>query len=202
MSRTPTTAQSARTCTRILDGALELFNRDGTARVTTNHIAAHLGMSTGNLYYWFAAKDEIVRALFARFTAAHAALWDSPEPGRPTTPDELFTRLGAAVRLTADHRFFARDLLALTHGDPMLRAAYAATRRRRIAEFTAIAHAWLDAGIVRPLSDDHLDATVHALWVISETWWALAELDGPEPDPRDGERLLRAVLEPILAVTA
>jgi AcrR family transcriptional regulator len=71
MLRTPTTSSARRTRDRILDAALELFNERGTAAVTTNHVAAHAGISPGNLYYWFSDKDEIIRELYAGFAGAY-----------------------------------------------------------------------------------------------------------------------------------
>ena len=38
---------------RILSAALRLFNSQGTAGVSTNHIAEAAGLSVGNLYYHF-----------------------------------------------------------------------------------------------------------------------------------------------------
>ena len=55
---------------RILDAALALFNDSGTARISTNHIAAAAGISPGNLYYHFQNKEEIIRALFERTVRA------------------------------------------------------------------------------------------------------------------------------------
>ncbi|MBL8594525.1 MAG: helix-turn-helix transcriptional regulator, partial [Devosia sp.] len=66
------------TKSRILDTALDLFNEQGTAPVTTNHIAEALSMSPGNLYYHYRNKAEIVRGLFARITAAWAANYAIP----------------------------------------------------------------------------------------------------------------------------
>lgn len=48
---------------RIASAAVELFNASGVGPVTTNHIAAHLGISPGNLYYHFANKEEILVAI-------------------------------------------------------------------------------------------------------------------------------------------
>lgn len=49
---------------RIIHAAIELFNQRGEQNVTTNHIAAHLGMSPGNLYYHFRNKEDIIQAIF------------------------------------------------------------------------------------------------------------------------------------------
>ena len=52
---------------RIVDASLELFNTEGERKISTNHIAAHLSISPGNLYYHFRNKDEIILQLFKRY---------------------------------------------------------------------------------------------------------------------------------------
>lgn len=46
-----TMAAKPSTRDRILQASLHLFNTQGERNITTNHIASHLGMSPGNLYY-------------------------------------------------------------------------------------------------------------------------------------------------------
>ncbi|WP_107879066.1 TetR/AcrR family transcriptional regulator [Neisseria animaloris] len=53
---------------RIVEAALVLFNEEGERNISTNHIAAHLGISPGNLYYHFRNKDEIIVQLFKRYS--------------------------------------------------------------------------------------------------------------------------------------
>ena len=53
---------------KIVLAALELFNRDGERNITTNHIAAHIDISPGNLYYHFRNKQEIVREIFSLYS--------------------------------------------------------------------------------------------------------------------------------------
>ena len=198
MPRTPTTSSARRTRDRVLDAALELFNERGSAAVTTNHVAARAGISPGNLYYWFDGKDEIVRELYARLVAAHEALWAIGDRPAGLTPDEVLDQIAGGAALSRRYAFLARDLLGLLHADPVLAAAYATVRARRVALFTALAHRWRAQGVIHPLGDREIADLVHALWIISETWLAFGELDGAHADAVDGARLLRTVLRPHL----
>lgn len=213
------TRRRGRTGARILDAALELFNRDGTGRVTTNHIAAHLRMSPGNLYYWYPDKRAIVRALWTRYAAQQAAVWDGAGDDLPT-PRAMVARLGALMDLTREYLFLARDGLALAHEDPELRALVVAARERTLGMFGALARSWRADGLVRPVDDERLDTLVAALWTLTEAWLPYADLhDGgahpghrpdqtpdaaagpttaPTTDARRAEALLLAVLEPYL----
>lgn len=199
----PTTEGARRTRDRVLTAALELFNERGSASVTTNHIAASAGISPGNLYYWFADKDEIVRELYARFVAAYEGLWgvgngDSHTDPLDLTPEDVLARLADAAALSRGYAFLARDLLGLLHADPVLAAEYLAVRERRLAEFTGLARSWRSRGLIGPLDDETVADLVQALWVIAEMWLAFGELDGGHADPELGTRLLRVVLRPYL----
>ena len=87
---------------RILDTALGLFNAEGTAAVSTNHIADALGISPGNLYYHFRNKEEIIRALCERLFDRWDALFALPHDRAPTLGD---------LRLLVEQNFnFVRQL--------------------------------------------------------------------------------------------
>jgi AcrR family transcriptional regulator len=166
--------------------------------VTTNHVAAHAGISPGNLYYWFGDKDEIVRELYAQFVTAYERLWGADGDPLDLTPDDVLARLADGAALSGRYAFLARDLLGLLHADPKLAAQYRAVRQRRIAEFTALARAWRERGVIRPLDDGTVGDLVQALWVIAETWLAFAKIEGAGADADHGARLLRVVLRPYL----
>src|SRR5215211_5884456 len=97
---------------RILATALRLFNESGTAPVSTNHIAAALGISPGNLYYHFRNKEEIIRALFEQQFARWDEVYALPEDRMPTLAD--LQQLVRISFITAwEYRFMYRELIAL-----------------------------------------------------------------------------------------
>lgn len=191
------TDRGAATRERILTAAAALFTAHGVRAVSTNRIAAEAGISPGNLYYWYADREAIVRALYDRFLAEHDELWGSLEP-TPEGLGRLFEGLAGSARVSARYRWLVRDLVGLVHADPELEATYRRVRRARLEAFRALAMGWRAAGLLRNEDDERLEDLVAALWVVAEAWWPFAELDDPDPDPEVGARLARAVLEPYL----
>src|SRR5438045_3141230 len=74
---------------RILEASVELFNTSGTIATTTNHIAKHLKISPGNLYFHFRNREAIIRELFGQLTEAIYQAWD---PKARLTPREFLER--------------------------------------------------------------------------------------------------------------
>ncbi|MFE7276348.1 TetR/AcrR family transcriptional regulator [Streptomyces sp. NPDC057623] len=62
----PRQQRSRETYDAILEAAAQLFERDGYARTTTNHIAERAGVSIGSLYQYFPNKDALLYALGER----------------------------------------------------------------------------------------------------------------------------------------
>ena len=84
-------AKSNKTKDRILQISLQLFNERGERSVTTNHIAAELGISPGNLYYHFRNKQEIIKELALQYQKETLEMLALP-PERPlTTSDKCST---------------------------------------------------------------------------------------------------------------
>lgn len=108
---------------KIILASLELFNEIGERNVTTNHIAAHMGISPGNLYYHFRNKGDIIYEIFRQY-------WQRVETTLQVGPDR---RLGVQEKLFFleavfeglwQYRFFHRDLEYLLDTDPRLRRDY------------------------------------------------------------------------------
>jgi AcrR family transcriptional regulator len=97
-----------RTAERILEATLELFNRFGEPNVSTTSIAAELGISPGNLYYHYPAKETLVTSLFERYERALNALLPAARDVRHVEDAWLFFHM--LFELIWQYRFLYRDL--------------------------------------------------------------------------------------------
>jgi len=162
-------ARSAPTVTRIVEGALALFNRADGAAVTTNHIAAHLGMSPGNLYYHFRNREEIVRAIFPRIVAGGLAA--TAAPGGRLSAHEFGERHLQGLHTLWQYRFFFRDLNQLVARDVRLAEEFRDYQRRLQAQYRGLFDLLIAQGSMRaPEPADDLDRLVTDSLVIWLNW--------------------------------
>jgi len=106
-SRTPA-KKPRRTAERILEVTLELFNRFGEPNVSTTLISAELGISPGNLYYHYPAKDELINSLFDRYERGLNDLLQAADGVRNVEDAWLFFHM--LFELIWQYRFLYRDL--------------------------------------------------------------------------------------------
>ena len=104
----PAKKKPRRTAERILDVSLELLNRFGEPNVSTTLISAELGISPGNLYYHYPAKDELINGLFNRYEAELNDLLLAADNVRHVEDAWLFFHM--LFELIWRYRFLYRDL--------------------------------------------------------------------------------------------
>ena len=97
-----------RTAERILEVTLALFNRFGEPNVSTTLISAELNISPGNLYYHYAAKEELINRLFDRYQARLSELLNASDGVRDVEQAWFF--LHSLFELIWQYRFLYRDL--------------------------------------------------------------------------------------------
>ncbi|MFN0248941.1 MAG: TetR/AcrR family transcriptional regulator [Kofleriaceae bacterium] len=80
----PRSQLGAATVDAILDAVVQILERDGLDRLTTNHVAELAGVSIGSLYQYFPNKEALVGAVQDRYA------------------DDTFTRVRAALEANVD----------------------------------------------------------------------------------------------------
>jgi AcrR family transcriptional regulator len=105
-SRSP---KGEQTRAAIAEAALRLFRESGYEATTMRAIAREAGVATGNAYYYFSSKEELIQEYYARNQADHARAC------RPVLDSEtrLATRLSGVLRTLIDtqapyHSFAAK----------------------------------------------------------------------------------------------
>lgn len=170
---------------KILDTALMLFNEQGTAAISTNHIAAAANISPGNLYYYFRNKENIIDALFERLFDTWDTAFQLPSDRAPTLTD-FEALIATNYQLIWDYRFAYREMAALLHNDPALHTRYQEVRQRGYEGFAELIDAFVDAGVLTPPSTpQELASLTELCWIISEQWPVNLELSG-RPFDADG----------------
>ena len=112
MSQTKT----LKTKERILQLSLQLFNERGERSVTTNHIAAELNMSPGNLYYHFRNKSEIIKKLMEQYQGETLQMLALPDDRLLDANDKIRYFQVLSSQLWA-YRFLHRDVYHLVENN-------------------------------------------------------------------------------------
>jgi len=97
-----------RTAQRILETGLDLFNRFGEPNVSTTLIASELGISPGNLYYHYPAKDALINRLHEAYELELGEVLSGARGVRDVEGASAF--LHRLFELIWRYRFLYRDL--------------------------------------------------------------------------------------------
>jgi len=98
MAEAALTPRAEQTRAAITEAALGLFRERGYDAATMRAIAQRAGVSTGNAYYYFSSKEELIQEFYTRNQAAHLAA--SLEVLASQT--DLAARLAGTVRALVD----------------------------------------------------------------------------------------------------
>ena len=151
--------------------SLDLFNEQGERNVTTNHIAAHLAISPGNLYYHFRNKSDIIYEIFQEYEKLVDFYLDIPD-NRPMTLDDMTFYLESVFDGLWSYRFFHRDLEYLLDRDQRLRSDYREFTNRCLAAISRIFEKLAEGGIIEPQPETLRSAMSLNVWMVITNWMA------------------------------
>lgn len=158
---------------RILAAALELFNQQGERKVTTNHIAAHLDMSPGNLYYHFKNKQEIIYELFLNYEQTVDSNLEVPTHRQLTIEDKL-NYLQRVFQGLWEYRFIHRDMEHLLLSEERLHGRYRELFRRCQQKTEAIYRGLNEANIIN-IDKRDLESLALNTWIVVTSWFSFLQ---------------------------
>jgi AcrR family transcriptional regulator len=199
-------SKAEQTRARILEIAIELFNEKGVKAVTTNHIAAAMGISPGNLYYHFRNKEEIIRAIFTQMHEVgikeYREINEERGPGSAISMEETFMMI---QRFNWRYRFFKRELAALVQSDPKLKSRFIESHRQNLAIVRNSIDLSVEQGFLKDIPLHQRELLAEQVWMMALFWLNYLEVGGEEVTEETlqrGSAVLRNMLLPYLSEDA
>lgn len=165
-----------RTAERILEVTLVLFNRFGEPNVSTTLISAELGISPGNLYYHYPAKDELINSLFDRYEQALNELLNAGEDVRNVEDAWFF--MHTLFELIWQYRFLYRDLNDLLSKNRRLETHFQMILKNKTRAVKALLGGMSRSGAIH-IDSREIEPTATSMVVVLTYWLSFEYVKDP-----------------------
>lgn len=165
-----------RTAERILEATLELFNRFGEPNVSTTLISAELGISPGNLYYHYPAKDELINSLFDRYEQGLNELLNASDGVRNVEDAWFF--MHTLFELIWHYRFLYRDLNDLLSKNRRLETHFQGVLKNKARAVRSLLDGMGRAGAMA-MDSREVEATATSMVVLLTYWLSFEYVRNP-----------------------
>ncbi|RLV61295.1 TetR/AcrR family transcriptional regulator [Parashewanella curva] len=152
----------------VIHASLELFNEHGERTITTNHIAAHLGISPGNLYYHFANKQDIIQEIFSLFEK-HINENIKPSEEKEFHAGSMMAYLDAAFVALWKFRFFYVNLHDILLKDDQLKKRYLKLQQSTTHSISQILQQMVNAGLLCIPAED-VERLADTIRILMGSW--------------------------------
>ncbi|MBM4313214.1 MAG: TetR/AcrR family transcriptional regulator [Deltaproteobacteria bacterium] len=197
--------KSVNTRRRILETAIRLFNGKGTKTVTTNHIAAAVGISPGNLYYHFRSKKDIIHGILDLMDeCGFEAIKRIESKNAPLSLETIEHKFRVIQEINWRFRFFKRELPSLIMNDPALKVRFKKSHDVILFMLRDSMVRYSEAGLLMKMNDGEMDLLSHELWLVILFWLNYLEISGMKVTKKNiemGSNLLREIIKSKMMAT-
>jgi AcrR family transcriptional regulator len=165
-----------RTAERILEVTLDLFNRFGEPNVSTTLISSELGISPGNLYYHYPAKDELINSLFDRYERGLSEILNASDGVRNV--EDAWFYMHTLFELIWQYRFLYRDINDLLSKNRRLETHFQWVLKNKTRSVRAMLDAMNRAGSMK-IDSRELDPTATSMVVVLTYWLSFEYVRDP-----------------------
>jgi len=169
---------------KIIQASIALFNEHGERNVTTNHIAADLGISPGNLYYHFRNKEDIILSIYEGY-ARTLLLESMPEVSPEVKPlDSIILYMDMVFQAMMKFRFFYSNLPVLLAKNPLLHDKYVEVQSVIGDRVSQLLISLKDAGMME-FDDADLADIVSILRIVNTFWLSFYQTQNNDVEIND-----------------
>ncbi len=162
---------------KILNAAIQLFNKEGVANVRLQQIADGVGISVGNLAYHFKNKEAIVTTIYEElFNEFSQILYGFLNEASPMDFDE---QLDEYHQFFSKYRFFMKDLFEIDRSYPEIMQRWRQFDGNMLLHIQRRIDSKVSRGVLRPESELGLYNTVaNNIWMTIVFWMPQQMLKG------------------------
>jgi AcrR family transcriptional regulator len=169
---------------KIIQASIVLFNEQGERNVTTNHIAAELGISPGNLYYHFRNKEDIILSIYEEY-ARNLLLETLPEVSPDVKPlDAIILYMDVVFQAMMKFRFFYSNLPVLLAKNPLLHDKYVEVQSFIAQRVSELLLSLRNANMM-DFSDEDLPDIVSILRLVNTFWLSFYQTQNNDNEIND-----------------
>ncbi|MCT7618058.1 TetR/AcrR family transcriptional regulator [Aliarcobacter butzleri] len=150
---------------------LDLFNEKDTFSITTNHIALCAKISTGNLYYHYKNKEDIIIDIYEEMIEKFESLNSFEKILNSQNPlEELSKMYDLYLDIFWDYRFLMRDSSVLLSTLPKFKEIFIQRQNLRIEQIKMLIEYFISKDIFKQMSEDEILLSAKLNWFISTYW--------------------------------
>ena len=156
---------------KIKKQALELFNNNDTFSISTNHIATAAKISSGNFYYHYKNKEDIILDIYQDMIEKFEELNSFEKILNSKTPlEELSNLYDLYLDIFWEYRFIMRDSSVLISTLPKLKEIFIQRQNIRIAQIKGLIEYFISKDIFRQMDENEILLCAKLNWFISTYW--------------------------------
>lgn len=159
---------SIETREKIKQTSIMLFNKYRATNISKMQIAKAAGMSTGNMYYYFKSKEEVIRCIWEEDmeTELKEAL-SAPDFGK--SENGIIQGCYTVYDLVQKYIFFFSETPTLLFNDEELKSAYENFCDYAVEKFVENMKMWQEIGIMLPTDEAANPFLAETLWHLLQT---------------------------------
>ncbi len=148
--------KSNRTKGKILETSIKLFNEKKASNVSTVQISAAMEISPGNLYYYYANKEEVIRCIWQeKMVGEIDDLMEQYE--KIENSEQLLDFFKEVIEHCIKYRFFYTEMPTLFTNDSKLMGVYAETSQRAKESAVEMFRKLVEKSGIDGLSEDKVE---------------------------------------------
>lgn len=174
---------SIETREKIKQTSISLFNEHRATNISKMQIAKAAGMSTGNMYYYFRSKEEVIRCIWEENMRGELEeALNLSDFGR--SENGIIQGCYTLYDLVQKYNFFFSELPVLLFNDEELKQLYKEFCIYAVSRFVEIMKMWQEIGIMLPTDETATPFLAETLWHLVQTLLPYQELLKEQEDPK------------------